>query len=722
MKSILLLVFTCLLALSAQAQWEMVEGPRSSNIQQLCYADNTLYGLSKHAIYRSTDEGYYWELDRLMNPPDELNDIGIEQFIVDGAERYLKQINSSKCYRIEPDGQLVLLAGLRLYVGPWDVKIYASGGILYALNQSTVAYSFDRGATWQVNQVSGNKTVFKGAIYLNQSGQLLRSHDFGITWTRVGPTNINVNGQFRSTDQHLFLVEGVTKIYYSSDGFDLDQRIASATSFPWINNYKLLFNRDGYIAAMRTYETGFSIALNTSNQWHELPYPFGIQSTPTDFWLNGNHWVFSCPTGLLHSTDGGSTFVSNKTTPFVLTLTEQLHRKEGMMVLLDEYKEVFWRGDGDEAWMNILPLQMEPPYPSLDYNRLAESDQYFYYLVGHKLFALAAYNGKWEQVLTTNGAAGEFYNQLAILGNQYYMVSNVPWFNPNPSTIPSYGQRLFTGSDENSSLSQVDVPHEYMNIDGANELRSTADGIVLLKESVNFLTPSYMMIMSEHQNFSALIEGNSCLPPVSVNTPYRLEFDGKRIFSICSGLAFVYELDNPGWQQWTPQAREDGVPFYHKDIQFFRIHRGIFWIGVQGEGLYYAIDPSGLFYKYDYQPPNLDITAVDFDGNEIWVAAADGNIYYTRISIRRGTHIPSPFQVQNSPADDERIVLKSTIQQAGTTELSIFAATGQFIKSETLAAGNAWEIMLPTAVPGMYFLHLKTSDGETFTEKWVAGR
>jgi hypothetical protein len=253
--------------------------------------------------------------------------------------------------------------------------------------------------------------------------------------------------------------------------------------------------------------------------------------------------------------------------------------------------------------------------------------------------------------------------------------------------------------------------------------KATSKGIVFeVTDFVGRPASSNLVIMTDEESFvQVLTQGNGCYASGRIQLP-NVEYDGEYIYSICKDQAYIYEINNPVWQRWTPQDLNVGEPFQFKDIRFFRLHKGILWIGIHGEGLYYAIDPSGRFYKYDYQPPNLDITAVDFDGNEIWIAAADGNIYHSRIQVRRGARVDSPFRVQNSPASDDRIVLKSNTAQSGTTELSIFAATGQFIKSETLTAGNAWEITVPTAVPGMYFLNLKTSDGDAFTEKWVAGR
>jgi photosystem II stability/assembly factor-like uncharacterized protein len=725
MKSIFLLVFTCLLALSAQAQWETLEGPRSSNIQQLCYADNTLYGLSKHAIYRSTDEGYSWVLDRSFNPPDGMSVLGVKQLIVDGAERYMKLGAFNRCYRIESDGESVLLTGTDLFAGQEEVKIHASGGILYALTHSTIAYSLDRGTTWQGNNVSGNKTVFKGAIYLNKSGQLSRSFDFGIAWTRVGPTGVYLNGQLHNTDQHLFFVESTTKILYSSDGFEADQRIASAVSFSWVNKYQLLFNRNASIAAAHTDETGLSVALNTNNQWQVVLSAFKLQSTPTDYWLDNDHWVVCSPSGLLHSTDGGRSFTSDNTIPFVSTYIEQLHQNKGIVVFRDDNGEIVWRNDIQKDWKYFDPSLIAPYYPSSHNTWLAKSEQKFYYLVGNYLFSIAIHNDEWDRMeLFSNTRWGD-YSSLVAYDEDYYLLKFEETNTLSPGFFPLYGRSVVKGTTESNEFVKIALPDE-LNIPVGrsflNKLRRTNAGIVYIEEAPMLGQPSNMAFITEDQNFSPTIEGNSCFPILGTSVQDWLEYDSKRLFSICQGQAYVYEMDNPGWQLWTPQNWEKGEPLYHKDIRFFRIYKGVFWIGVKGEGLYYATDPSGRFYKYDFQPPSLDVTAVDFDGNEIWVAAADGNIYHSRIQVRKSARVESPFIVQNSPAGDERIVLKSNTQQAGTTELSIFAATGQFIKSETLAAGNAWEITVPTAVPGMYFLHLKASDGEAFTEKWVAGR
>jgi hypothetical protein len=727
MKSILLFVIACLLVLPVQAQWETIEGPKQTNIQKLDYADGVLYGYSRHGIYRSTDEGYNWVLDRSFNPPDEISTFGVEQLIVDGSERYLKLNSSNRCYRIEPDGQTILLTGSDIFVGQEGVKIHASGGILYALTYSTISYSFDRGVTWQGNNVSGNKTVFKGAIYLNKSGQLSRSFDFGITWTRIGPTGIYLNGQFHNTDQHLFFVEGITKIRYSSDGFELDQRITSAVSFPWVNNYQLVFNRNASIAAVRSDETGFSVALNTNNQWQVLLDSFVLQSTPTDFWLDGDHWVVCSPSGLLHSTDGGRSFTSDLTVPFVSTYIEQFHQKQGVIVLRDDSGQVCWRGDPQEDWRYFDSSLIKPYNPNLYNGWLAKSDQYFYYLIGNYLFSRAIYNDEWNRMKLSNNTRWGGYSNLVAYNEDYYLLKleESTTASPSPGLFPLYGRSVVKGTNESNEFIELTLPDELntpIGMGSINKLRSTNAGIVYIEEAPLLGQPSNMAFITEDQKFSPTIEGNSCFPILGTSVQDWLEYDSKRFFSICQGQAYVYEMDNPGWQVWAPQDWEKGEPLYHKDIRFFRIHKGVFWIGIYGEGLFYAIDPSGRFYKYDYQPPNLDITAVDFDGNEIWIAAADGNIYHSRIQVRRGARVDSPFRVQNSPASDDRIVLKSNTAQSGTTELSIFAATGQFIKSETLTAGNAWEITVPTAVPGMYFLNLKTSDGDAFTEKWVAGR
>jgi hypothetical protein len=226
MKYTLLLIAFCFTTLGLQAQWETVEGPKQWNLEKFVYAEGVLYGYSNHGIYKSTDEGYNWMLDRKV-----LNNSGlfVAEYVTNGSDHYLNPGTGVSITRIEPNGRVVNIPlDIRSLEGESVRNIAVFGGIIYAFVGQRTLYSTDRGETWQsiVNPMFEpySFALFKGAMYVSGKDQLYRSGDMGQTWAMVRQFDGAYGVQLTAVNDFLYANAAFVNVYRSSDGFITDSQ------------------------------------------------------------------------------------------------------------------------------------------------------------------------------------------------------------------------------------------------------------------------------------------------------------------------------------------------------------------------------------------------------------------------------------------------------------------------------------------------------------------
>jgi photosystem II stability/assembly factor-like uncharacterized protein len=719
MKYTLLLIAFCFTTLGLQAQWETIECPKQSNLEKFAYAEGVLYGYSKHGIYKSTDEGYTWTLDRkVINRTGRL----FSKYVTDGIDHYLDLGLGSSIVQVDVDGKVVdIPLNTNFLEGEFVRDIAAQSGVIYVLVGPRTLYSIDKGVTWQsVTNPEPNLfcfAFFKGAMYVAKNDKLYRSGDMGQTWVMVQQFNNAYVIQLTATPEFLFVNAGYITVHRSSDGFvsqSLETPILGKAGYDDL----LAYNPSGQFSIInRDLCAGFSIKKSINGNFQNFIDTVSARYWPSDSWIKGDHWIIATNKGLLHSTDGGQSFKDNVVSPFISSDIIQVKKRDNQLAIVNNYSNLL---NTPIPMVNGYNLTVSPlSFDSCMYSfggisdvQVTATHNKIFALTYGKLYTLNQSDYNWKEIVVNKGLSDEMHSITGI-GENLYIGMNYGTFTGAKFKV------LSQGGDNEYDLT---IPTESIKLNPFQPPIETSKNLIFSGLDPTGSLPLFIN-MSNDQSFSAPFPTDGCNTVVFGGTPVlRIEDDGERLYSICSGQASVYEKAKEQWQNWTPQNWNNGEPLYHKDLRFFRLHKDVFWIGVYGEGLYYATDGSGRFYKYESQPPSLDVTAVDFDGNEMWVAAADGNVYHSRMQVRKSARVESPFQVHNSPSADQRLVLQSKVPQTAPTELSVFAATGQLVHTITLPAGTDWTVELPNTVPGMYWVSLRTATGNVFTEKWVRGR
>jgi hypothetical protein len=726
MKCKLLLIAFCLTTLQMQAQWATIEGPKQENIENLAYTDGVLYGYSKHGIYKSTDEGYTWTLDRKV-----FNRAGVlaAEYVTDGSNHYINPGTGLSIMRVDADGSMVNIPlDIKPFEGEFVRTITADVGIIYVLVGIRTLYSTDQGDSWQsvTNPVPDviSFALFKGEMYVSNQNKVYRSTDMGQTWPHTAQISGAYGLRLSATTDFLFANAGYSAIYRSSDGSIFEHLETLVAGYGYFDDL-IVYNPNGEFAIINRDEcAGFSVNRSVNGTFVNFSDPISNRHWAYDCWVKGDHMVLATDRGLLHSTTGGQTFKEDEVIPFVSNDIIEIKKRDNQLAILNSNLNLMNTPIQAINWQYFEEGLLNPDtclnVSKSIYNvKLTATNNKIFTLFHGKIYNLNATSHRWNEVDLDLTVYDVIHNIAGMGENVYTLVCPALILD----TIPSdYKDELSVMSEDGGNAYKLDVVTGGARISFFQPIVSTQESLIF-SAADSAGTATFLIDMTADESFSAPFLSSECSAFLFGGVSnIKMEADGERLYSICSGQAYVYEKARQEWQRWTPQNWENGEPLYHKDLRFFRLHKDVFWIGVYGEGLYYATDGSGRFYKYDFQPPNLDVTAIDFDGDEIWVGAADGNVYHSQVQVRKSAQITSPFQVHNSPSADQRLILQSKVPQTAPTELSVFAATGQLVHTTTLPAGTDWTVELPNTVPGMYWVSLRTTDGNVFTEKWVRGR
>jgi hypothetical protein len=702
-----LLLLTYFFSLSlVHAQWTQVEGPNDGNFYALDRDSIYLYGMAKHGIYLSADEGLTWN------------------FVGPSLPGVAYDIATCDFFQVER-------------------------GVIYTSDSNNRGYfSANFGETWHpilnpVNSLDNSVCwpfIKEDTMFQKRGTRAYRSIDRGATWTTCNGTIPNEVFRFFWCQGEYFAWGG-RYIYRSSDGgFSWLEAYAASTYFSMvdavgdtiyaINNEfvnpqkQILKSGDGFrswvsfdINTVPIFQTfgSFSFLTGDNNQVNYFTNFYGTYGDP-------------CFSQMASTQDGGIHWKKNNTYSYfrfrikdietypthsiIATNYNLLKASENAEVLTEidtrAPSEVIRKIDFYQDTLLVstggFPHKKGPADP--DWIRL--SSNHYFPNCRNEIYASAT-----QKRIAIHDQAGSFI--------QYSADGGVNWglyYTEHPqgvavtNNIIVFPQRynIYTLKDADAGLNYRTNPFVTPYFGGHIAFKT---GFI----SISAQPKNY--VSDENLNLLYWMDPFPCASPGSSNAGGLVITDGISTYNFCNELAFVFELDDPKWDTIYPTDFIAGIPMRQNGIKGGLLEEGVIWLRT-GKGLYYSIDEGHYFFPLYPQPPEPDITAFAIKDGVGWVGTAKGNIYYLKLPILRKVSPPNldlDFKLFPNPSVGH-LWIKSTDNLSETFEVKLVDLSGKVLMVREFTPGKTWELELPSLPMGLYFLNFNTLE-KTFTKKIV---
>lgn len=711
-KTLLIILGLCFQSAVLCAQtpdWQHIPGPDGGTLLNFDLDGATLYGLSKAGVYRSTDEGYHWELT-----PPSLNTT---------RDKRQLRVENGIFYALNSDGALLRSDDQGAswtpilqkpfpqdYPGETLQQVFVKGDTLLVGSRFTIYRSTDRGETWTstadiVPAAFVSIFEYKNEFFAAQDRYIYRSSDRGLTWETVFTNSVGYNAVF-ATDSFLYAFYGNrTRMIRSANG---------------LRSWKVV---DTDTIAEHIYENGFGRWVGGSG--NNLYY-FELM----------DHF-FYCPVRFCYSEDAGNTWhLGNH----------------------GEHARIGWKFYGGVAFKDHLLLGSDQLQHTLDNGyhffeaqeglKTGSINQIIHQ--GASIFS----NTNWWRVQASNNG-GASWSPFPRPVNWEESCHSNAWYENTQKTVFRYEsgpEVIYSTDDFGSTWDTVITPQHYFSAVTDHALwmanyfwETTQNFFVFWKrsdedpvfkpihladlESEPFVQMIYGMgdklvvefadkywIYDENGNKILELPASPCVNAFSWNG--ELYYDGNTFYNFCFDRCYIFPPNATEWQEIYPQDWTTGIPLYHSNRTFFKAHDGVIWIGLEGKGLFYATDNSGRFYPAEPQMPYPYPTSISFDEKNVWVGTDGGGIWtYPLAKTLSGPTDNSIFKAFPNPSSGElNLQSESFIQDE--IHFSILDASGRRVLQKLLSPGQYWSLNFPGLPKGLYFLQIRT-ESAVFGLKWV---
>lgn len=690
--------------LSAQV-WEHLPSPEGGGIVNFATDDSALYALTRAGIYRSEDEGYHWQLlKKSLAKTRNLNQLKVSKgvfyaFSTDG--KLLRSTDEGSTW------QAMLQKPFPIDHQDEKLKtLFVKGDTVLVGSTFTIYRSVDSGETWQstvqlANELHGelkSMTEFKNEIFAAEGRYVYRSADGGLTWETVLVNSTFNLFQLTTTDTYLFALYR-HKLVRSTDGMRTWQEFQTDTiskhdytsKFKWLtgwgNELFYFFNHNGCpFYYCRSHDGGETWHLDFSERTERR-----LKDQLQDGVLFGQHFV-AAGDGIFHSLDSAKTFTVAQEGMPILNIDKVV--RQGKELVINTWNSTYLSEDEGETWLES-PKKRSEWECSTQWQLMSSQSTLVLYGKTH-----------FEEEIDCSNDQGRTWKTIQVDKNRRLATTDhAVWvaLHDKVWAQDGYDYTYHLGRMQKGDSGFVfKTVIDFQPVDGMGPIYGFKDQLVIY-DSRQYI------VFNEDADFIRVFPSSPC--DSLFGTFPQLQFDGTTYYTICGFRAYILQPNASEWQEIYPQDWTTGIPLYHSPMTFFKNHKGVTWIGLEGKGLFYATDDSGRFYPVTPQLPYPYPTDIAFGEDMIWVSTDGGGVYSLPLSNIQPENAPKPnFQLYPNPSSGA-FQLHSDLFLSEAPQVELLDAAGRLIVATILIPGQFWDLDFPGLPKGLYFLKLKTTAG-----------